>query len=509
VSNKTYFNVRTDALVVGDELRYALFEKGRAMSASTVSSWLKCPASWVAGHGLVEHFFVVEKDPMSAARWGNFFHDIMEEFYKTDGYQKLDFATEAYKITGTLKHHKDYSDFSELDAFKKWLNKAVMGYSIMESPKDFSVANIGGISGAEYVLNGELCGVKFRGYIDLLCEMDDGTYLSRDWKTGRFHGASPKQALLKGKTHNLGRGTFESNDYILQQVLYTQFLRGNLKIEVNRAELVFPLACKTIDLSKYINDEDEITKCVEELKDVSGQIDEFVESGNAPCKPSPLCSWCQLVNGCPSAPRAKEGTKGAVQRTLQVPSEEFANKIPSVGKTKEVMFSFMDVKKEEKGEKMTDSIKSDIIFTEKKPYDPSYILGGNSNADTLNLAGYGFSLMNTVANHAIGLLIKRKAEKGMTFGESEISNLIDSLLDIIFVICRKTYNTKFPTTVYGKLTILDSNIARQVYYGLSKVLELCDIPSVCDKKSLNVWKNKVADILSSFENIKLKGLGVK
>lgn len=102
-----------------------------------------------------------------------------------------------------------------------------------------------------------------------------------------------------------------------QQVIYSMLLEQR-DLTVSGARLIYPVAKEIVDVN--LRDEEFKDRVVEDVKHADAALDVLQESNEFAFTPGFLCSWCALVNICPSADR--KGFDKAVKAREQQPSPD-------------------------------------------------------------------------------------------------------------------------------------------------------------------------------------------
>lgn len=296
------------------------------LSNSAVTAMLKCPARFAADKWILRE--LMPEDPLSANVLGSAFHKVMEIFYgKPADHRTVDDMKAAYKEALELDEFKAVHDDKEA---RQWVKDRINSYWVMglENPADVKIASVEREGkwgpyekkGLELYLQGKIGDSKRDtcGFIDRLCVDDDGEYLIDDWKTG-------KHADVFNPSDK-----YPDFSKVRQQILYTIMLEQQGG-KVKSARLIYP---KTT----YVDDEGNeaeggfvddipirnkyyVRQAIKDVETVDAAVESCVERNTWDADPSPLCSWCPLVNICPSA--LKSSKANAVASREKQPTKEF------------------------------------------------------------------------------------------------------------------------------------------------------------------------------------------
>jgi putative RecB family exonuclease len=242
------------------------------LSPSSINSFLSCPLKFKFSKidGMVE-------PPTEATLMGNFVHEILEELYAIPPDERTtDFAKtiarrlwdESYREK--VNRHVHRSKHNEL-RWKSWF--CVENLWGVENPQETE------LDGIEYELNGDLGGVRLKGFIDrYIINESDGRLVVGDYKTGKV--PSPKW----------------DDDKFFQLFIYAALLKELGVGEVSEVELIYLKAPKV--LRRPVTDSD-LQQVVETVVDVKNKIDQRCEEEYFETKKSPLCNWCHFKRICP------------------------------------------------------------------------------------------------------------------------------------------------------------------------------------------------------------------
>lgn len=259
------------------------------LSATAVSGLSGCQASW--GFKIFSKWFLEYPLDMPFRR-GLMFHYVMEHLAQSD--PQFRSAARARALVDEVAQHKDYKDLYAIPEAQQWLKTAVNNvYTMGLHPMGWRMSNRLAEFGAEVKVEGSLYGStnSFMGYIDLLLEGNNGVVIV-DWKTG-----SAKPAWKPGNLFDSGL------DEARQQFIYAKLLTQD-GIDVTGAQLWYPLAKEIVSVS--LNLPALASRVEDDVKQADWELSNRKEDASFSFTPSALCSWCPLVNACPSARPAKK-----------------------------------------------------------------------------------------------------------------------------------------------------------------------------------------------------------
>ena len=205
------------------------------------------------------------------ALMGNFVHDVLEELYKVepDGRSKEQAKSLAREIWGGQNWEKRVKplvpDEEEYRMFRWKAWWCIENLWKIENPPDIEP------DGLEFELNGEVSGVKLKGFIDRFTMDEDGGVTISDYKTGKVPRADyVDERFLQLRIYGTLIDTLGIGRTSGLELLY---LKDGVKFEVPFSEEVL------INTSVYV-------------RTVKDDIDEACATGEFPAQKSVLCGWC-------------------------------------------------------------------------------------------------------------------------------------------------------------------------------------------------------------------------
>jgi putative RecB family exonuclease len=256
------------------------------LSPSSMGTFKQCPQKF--------KFNKIDLIPDQSNHWavlGNFVHDIAEELYKTPPEMRTienakpisrrmwdeKWGSEANKVIGGFKTTYKLHSISDDDALRRFRILAwdcVVNLWKVENPQEVVP------SGLEYELNGEIGGVKLRGFIDRYSQSTDSLLLTvSDYKTGK----TPKP--------------HEYDEKFSQLLIYAKLL-SNIGIgDVDTLELLY--LQKGVRLTKKVSHQD-IQQLTETIQQTKSEIDEKCKTGDFEARTSFLCNFCSYKTICPA-----------------------------------------------------------------------------------------------------------------------------------------------------------------------------------------------------------------
>ncbi|XBH23001.1 PD-(D/E)XK nuclease family protein [Jonesiaceae bacterium BS-20] len=272
------------ALVVTSETALARVNKPH-LSASSAKGFHGCPAKQAASSILPRDF-----DLFGAAERGSAGHLVLEMLYQLDPQERTrDKATEIMvslargdKQPGEEDYQARIGGDQAVEA--RWfteVSKLVDGLFVLEEPAIIEVF------ATEKKLDGITVGrdVPFKGFIDRTDYGPNGLTVG-DYKSGRVP--------------NLSFG----DDHGDQIRLYKVALETMTDMEVTAGTLLYLDHAESRRVSFAPRD---IRRSLDDFSDAWDIMQSSVREARFETKPSVLCSWCPLVNACPSAPAVKAG----------------------------------------------------------------------------------------------------------------------------------------------------------------------------------------------------------
>jgi hypothetical protein len=305
------------------------------ISNSLISSLQKCPARAASDKWILSD--LMPPDPLSPTTLGSAFHSVMEQFFTLPPDDRtVDGIRSSYK---KVLNSPDYRVIAMDSDATIWLQKAINGYwnLHLEDPRmvhvpdrvSFDRVSRNGKSyvksedGLELFVDGKISpkiNHKVLGFIDRL-SIDDktGRYVIDDWKTGKH---ASDYLPDKQKYPDFG--------YVRQQILYTMMMEES-GYDIETARLIYPIADYE-DPDTGIKNKGHVTvidvkntnyrrQAVEDVEQADSVLTQSVNLNRWECGPSPLCSWCPLVNICPAAMKIKKDN--AVKSREEAPTGEF------------------------------------------------------------------------------------------------------------------------------------------------------------------------------------------
>jgi putative RecB family exonuclease len=305
---------------------------GVNISNSLIGGLQQCPAKAALSKWILKD--LIPDDPLSPMFLGTAFHKVMEIFYTYD--------PEDRTLNGI---RRAYDEMTALDDFKivhenndaaHWVQNVINGYwkLKMEDPRSVKIAKITQEHDGKYgkykktekgleLFIDSMIGKashKTLGFIDRLSvDQRTGKYVIDDWKTGK-HATDYRPDKQK----------YPDFGYDRQQILYAMMLEQS-GYPVESARLIYPVAEyenpdtgeKSVGHINVIDIRDEKLRkqAVQDVEDADRTITQSVKNNLWECSPSPLCSWCPLVNVCPAA--LKIHKDNAVKARAAAPTGEF------------------------------------------------------------------------------------------------------------------------------------------------------------------------------------------
>lgn len=242
------------------------------LSPSSIGTFGQCPLKFK-----YSKIDLMQEDPTEATLMGNFVHDVLENLYKEEPHNRN--SSLAKQIAADLWENGwgervapwvKSGEAIRLFRWKSWW--CVENLWKIENPSDVSP------SGLEYELNGEIGGVRIKGFIDRFSGPQDHITVS-DYKTGK----TPKPNWV--------------NDKFFQLLVYAHLLESTGVGNTKTVELLY--LKDGIKYQHSVTDED-FEKVKSSVIETKKQIDIRCESGEFEPNKSILCNWCSFRKVCPA-----------------------------------------------------------------------------------------------------------------------------------------------------------------------------------------------------------------
>ena len=244
------------------------------LSPSSISTFQQCPLKFK-----FSRIDGIKEPPTRATLLGNFVHDVLEGMY---GLTPKDRTKEsARRIAGEIFTSKDWAGQimpyiggdQGILKFKQDAWRCVDNLWIIEEPSETDA------TGLEHRIEGELFGVKMKGFIDRFTRAEDGTVTISDYKTGK--APNPKFADQK----------------FFQLQIYAALIAATGEGEPTQLELLFLEAAAKF--TKAV-DEDVIEETAVKVRGVMDAVEASCIAGHFEPQTSKLCDWCFFKADCPA-----------------------------------------------------------------------------------------------------------------------------------------------------------------------------------------------------------------
>lgn len=302
-----------------------IFEKLKktTISATLVEGMLSCPAKMVFNKFLADE--VIPPTPDSPLTRGIAFHRALELYYGISvdkrGADKINTGILSAAMRKAISEAPE--EVRDDNTFISWLKNALNRYCQMKNDViNAQVAtyvdnNGNDMLGLEMPVSGFIGNAKTRsfGMIDRLIvdENNKDAVIIDDYKSG----AKAKEYDPNDRYADFG--------YVRQQVMYAMLLEKK-GFKVTEGRLIYPVAelqgsaRPGVVLKVDVNNEKFRKTTVSDVEKVSDMLISASDSNTYSCNPSPLCSWCPLVNICRQAMKPSKA-KFVAAREAQ-PSED-------------------------------------------------------------------------------------------------------------------------------------------------------------------------------------------
>lgn len=255
------------------------------LSPSSISTFKQCPLKF--------QYNKIDMIPDPSNHWavlGNLVHDILEEVYKLPAEMRTPenakpiatkmwadkWGDETEKVLGGFKTTYKMQTKSHayvVNNFKRLALDCVENLWLIEDPQNIEP------TGLEYELNGEIGGVRLKGFIDRYSQSEGKTSLTvSDYKTGK----TPK---------------YDLDEKFSQLLIYAKLLINLGVGDVDRIELLY--LKEGVKLSKDVT-HSEVSKLEEMIVETKSQIDERCSNGYFEPIKSNLCGFCNYKTICPA-----------------------------------------------------------------------------------------------------------------------------------------------------------------------------------------------------------------
>lgn len=250
-----------------------------------------CPARWVSETFVIRDLI---QEPDNAARRGQLFHSVMEEFYVKPAEERT--HENMRNIVRSVLSSEMYKDLQYSKEVILWLRKAVNGYFNMgiENPAEVIIAEIERKGrknkGLEVFVTGKIGDTSRNtlGFVDRIqatTSDDNSLLIVEDYKSGE----KAKQ-WYPGIRYN--EGWAEQR----QQIIYSILLEQDGE-NVESARLIYPVAGEVVTVD--VKDQKLREQVITEVEETDQQLSNHIATNTFEYNPSPLCAWCPLLKICP------------------------------------------------------------------------------------------------------------------------------------------------------------------------------------------------------------------
>lgn len=257
----------------------------RRLSPSVAKAMEGCPARWA-----VEQLLPRTADPFGAAEEGTSAHWVLEQLFGLAGPDRTPEAARSFlaaAASGAGGADIILPPAADLDRWRQEVWQLVAPALTAEDPGGVDVV------GRELKLGwdgrAEVAGVPFRGTIDRLDRLPDGSLRVVDYKTAR-----------KG----MPTRRFGDRDPHGDQLRMYALALSRLGEHVGRASIVYTATGQVYDASTAPSEMDRVAG---DFAQAWTTLNGCTDSGVWPTAPSPLCGWCNACSICPAAAAAGRG----------------------------------------------------------------------------------------------------------------------------------------------------------------------------------------------------------
>ncbi|MCC5953106.1 MAG: PD-(D/E)XK nuclease family protein [Acidimicrobiia bacterium] len=261
------------------------------LSPSAAGMWAQCPQRW--WYRYVEG--LPEPPPGEPAVLGTFVHRVLELLLDQPPADRTEATAKALArhVWEVTERSEDWQSLELDDAaarrFRQRAWSTLLAYFSHEEPE--SVRPVA----RELLVETEVGGVPFRGFIDLVETADDDAVVVTDYKTGLpprpgkpWSEEQRAEKLLQPQWYAAALAALGDHVPTRARLLYFTALDGQTpgSFDLRTEELV-------VDTSP-----DALEPAVDELRRRWGAIGEALQTGHVDASPGPLCGWCPYVEHC-------------------------------------------------------------------------------------------------------------------------------------------------------------------------------------------------------------------
>jgi putative RecB family exonuclease len=243
------------------------------LSPSSIGTFNQCPLKFK--YSKIDG---KQENPTEATLMGNFVHDVIEEFYKHDPEARSillakNLASQLWEEKWQIQAEPWVRGQDNLKMFrwKSWW--CIENLWKIENPKVISP------TGLEHELNGEIGGVRIKGFIDRFSEAKGEGFVISDYKTGK----TPKKTWI--------------DDKFFQLLVYSHLLESTGVGKAVKVELLY--LKDGVKFHKSVTDE-ELQSVEKTIVETKAEIDKRCETEEFEAVKSILCNWCSFKKECPA-----------------------------------------------------------------------------------------------------------------------------------------------------------------------------------------------------------------
>ena len=248
------------------------FDPPPYLSPSSIGTFKQCPLKFK-----FNKIDMIKDDPTQATLMGNFVHDVLETLYGLEPENRTlesakSISSDLWSNSWSEKVEEWVHGEAELRLFRWNSWWCIENLWKIEDPQTIKP------SGLEQELNGEIGGVRIKGFIDRFSEIENGFIIS-DYKTGK----TPNKRWSENK--------------FFQLLVYAYLLEPLGYGKATELELLY--LKDAVRLHHVIAEEDFIS-LEKEIITTKENIDERCEKGEFEPVKSVLCGWCSYKQICPA-----------------------------------------------------------------------------------------------------------------------------------------------------------------------------------------------------------------
>ena len=240
------------------------------LSPSSIGTFQQCPLRFK-----YSRIDKLPEPPTIHTLLGNFVHEILEDLYSVEPEKRglpVARALARDKWDTKYSHETKALDINDHDfRWKAWW--CVENLWKCEDPTETSLESV------EFEINGEVAGVKIKGFIDRFRRDENNKIVVEDYKTGKI--PNPRY----------------TDDKFQQLFIYAVALEEFEVGEVDEVRLMYLAGPKILHRKATPQEKKKTIQTLVETKEL---VDQYCSEGEFPTKPGILCNWCTFKSICPA-----------------------------------------------------------------------------------------------------------------------------------------------------------------------------------------------------------------